>query len=257
MPSFDIEAIDAQVADLFDAGDRADPHIRERVVELALPLVDYLARRFSGRGEPVEDLVQVGSLGLMKSIERFDPDRGVRFSTFATPTILGELKRYFRDSGWAMHVPRRLKERSLVVRSVAERLVQDLGRSPTAKEIAAEAGLTVEEVLEALDAGSGYSLDSLDAPKTEEGVERVAGVEDEAFELLEGWASVAGHLRALPAREREILYLRFVKGLTQSQIGAQVGISQMHVSRILRETIKRLRALATDDGDVPVTPRRG
>lgn len=239
MAAIDVERIDAQVASLFaeDAPDR-----RDRAVEVAYPLVEYLARRFAGRGEPLEDLVQVASVGLLKTVDRFDPERGVRFSTFATPTILGELKRHFRDTGWAMHVPRRLKERALQIRSLTEELIQQEGRSPTAGELAERAGLSVEEVLEALEASAGYSLESLDAPRADDGPELNVGAEDASLDLMERWTSVAGHLRELDPRAREVLYLRFVRGMTQSQIGQEMGYSQMHVSRILRTTLARLRA---------------
>lgn len=241
MPTFDVEAIDATIADVFK-GAPLDARAREEVVHLAYPLVEYLARRFAGRGEPVEDLIQVASVGLLKTIERFEPEREIRFSTFATPTILGELKRYFRDSGWAIHVPRRLKERALEVRSAAEALTQELGRSPTAREVAGRASMTVEEVLEALEAGAGYAPESLDAPRAPDGIEPAVGFEDAALDLAERWASVAPYLRELDQAEREVLYLRFVKGLTQSQIGREIGYSQMHVSRILRGTLERLRS---------------
>jgi RNA polymerase sigma-B factor len=222
-----------------------DPTARERLVGLHLPLVEYLARRFRGRGEPLEDLIQVASLGLLKAIDRFDPERGVEFSTYATPTIVGELKRYFRDKGWAIRVPRRLQEVGLQLAEVVPALAQELGRSPTLGEIGDSLGFSEEEVLEAMNAAQVYSLKSLDAPTGTDdgGALSIAqlGAEDEALELFESWASVAPLLRKLPPREREILYLRFVANETQSKIAEKLGISQMHVSRLLARTLAFLR----------------
>ncbi len=229
-------------AELFDRLD-GDPDAREQLVRLHYPLVEYLARRFAGRGEPVDDLVQVASIGLLKAIDRFDRDRGVRFSTYATPTIIGELKRHFRDKGWAMRVPRRLQEIGLQLSRVVSEMYQDLGRSPTVGEIAERSGLTEDDVLEGMDAIHAHSIGSLDAPTDDEGQTSGSrlGAEDETYELLEGWASVAPHLERLPDRERRILYLRFFRGMTQSQIADTLGISQMHVSRILSRTLLLLR----------------
>jgi RNA polymerase sigma-B factor len=220
-----------------------DPSARDDLVRLHYPLVEYLARRFAGRGEPLEDLVQVASIGLLKAIDRFDPGRGVKFSTYATPTIIGELKRHFRDKGWAMRVPRRLQEIGLQLSRVVSEMYQELGRSPTVSEIAERSGLSDEDVLEGMDAIHAHSIGSLDAPTDDEGQTGVArlGAEDETFELLEGWASVAPHLEKLPERERSILYLRFFRAMTQSQIADLLGISQMHVSRILSRTLLTLR----------------
>jgi RNA polymerase sigma-B factor len=222
----------------------SDPSARDRLVELHLPLVEYLARRFRGRGEPLEDLIQVASLGLLKAIDRFDSDRGVEFSTYATPTIVGELKRYFRDKGWAIRVPRRLQEVGLQLAEVVPALAQELGRSPTLQEIGDSLGFSEEEVLEAMNAAQVYSLKSLDAPTgTDDGSLSISqlGAEDEALELFESWASVAPLLKKLPPREREILYLRFVANETQSKIAEKLGISQMHVSRLLAKTLASLR----------------
>ena len=220
-----------------------DPDAREELVRLHYPLVEYLAYRFAGRGEPVDDLVQVASIGLLKAIDRFEQDRGVKFSTYATPTIIGELKRHFRDRGWAMRVPRRLQEIGLQLSRVVSELSQELGRSPTVPEMSSRSGLTEEEVIEGMDAVGAHTLASLDAPADDEGTTTGGriGVEDETFELLEGWASVAPHLEKLGDRERRILYLRFFRGLTQSQIARKIGISQMHVSRILARTLETLR----------------
>lgn len=228
-----------------------DPDAREELVRLHYPLVEYLARRFAGRGEPVDDLVQVASIGLLKAIDRFDRDRGVKFSTYATPTIIGELKRHFRDKGWAMRVPRRLQEIGLQLSRVVSEMYQDLGRSPTVPEIAEKSGLSEDDVLEGMDAIHAHSIGSLDAPTDDEGQTSGGrlGAEDETYELLEGWASVAPHLEKLPDRERHILYLRFFRGMTQSQIADKLGISQMHVSRILSRTLLLLReAVGATDG---------
>ena len=222
-----------------------DPEVRETLARLHLPLVEYLARRFKDRGEPIEDLVQVGSVGLLKAIDRFDVDRGVEFSTYATPTIVGELKRYFRDKGWAVRVPRRLQELSLRLNKIVAQLTQELGRSPTVSELAQAAEVSEEEVLEALESGQAYSTASLDAPSGEEDdapgrVERM-GDEDVRLENLEYFASLAPLIQQLPERERTILYLRFFQGLTQSGIAEEVGISQMHVSRLLSRILGYLR----------------
>jgi RNA polymerase sigma-B factor len=224
-----------------------EPSLRDELARLHLPLVEYLAKRFKDRGEPLDDLIQVGSVGLLKAIDRFDLDRGVEFSTYATPTIVGELKRYFRDKGWAVRVPRRLQELSLRLNKVVAQLTQDLGRSPTVAEIAKFAELEEEEVLEALESGQAYSTTSLDAPSgsgdeddNSMRVDRI-GEEDMRLENLEYFASLAPLIEQLPERERTILYLRFFKGMTQSKIAEHVGISQMHVSRLLNRILEFLR----------------
>ena len=219
---------------------------RERLVEQHIGLVEFLARRFRNRGEPLEDLVQVGTIGLLKAIERFDLDREVEFSTYATPTIVGELKRHFRDKGWAVRVPRRLQELHLELTKVVGHLGQDLGRSPTVAEIAQATGATEETVLEGLEIAQAYNFTSLDAPiDTEDGGSTSfadqLGEEDEHLENLEYRASLAPEMAKLPERERHILYLRFFKGLTQSEIADRLGISQMHVSRLLNRTLMNLR----------------
>jgi len=220
-----------------------DPDVRERLIKGHLGLVEYLARRFAGRGEPLDDLIQVATIGLVKAVDRFDPDREVEFSTYATPTIVGELKRHFRDKGWAVRVPRRLQELNLRLGPVIGKLSQELQRSPTVAEIARAAGATEDEVLEGLDSAHAYRLISLDAPTGEEGLSYhdQIGEEDSALESLEDWVSVGPLLQQLPARERRMLYLRFFKGLTQSEIADQLGISQMHVSRLLAKTLATLR----------------
>jgi RNA polymerase sigma-B factor len=216
---------------------------REELVVMNYPLVEYLVRRFRGRGEPVEDLMQVASIGLLKAIDRFDINREVEFSTYATPTIIGELKRHFRDKGWAIRVPRRLQEIGMQITKIVSQLSQELGRSPTVGEIAERSGFTEDEVIEGMDTVHAYSTLSLDAPAGEEGTTSLdnLGAEDQTLELLESWASVAPLLQRLPARERRILYMRFFRGLTQSQIAQELDISQMHVSRLLSRTLAELR----------------
>ncbi len=218
---------------------------REELAKLHLPLVEYLAKRFKDRGEPLDDLIQVGSVGLLKAIDRFDLGREVEFSTYATPTIVGELKRYFRDKGWAVRVPRRLQELSLRLNKLVAQLTQDLGRSPTVPELAKAAGVSEDEVLEALESGQAYSTTSLDAPSGEDDdapmrMDRI-GEEDMRLDNLEYFASLAPLIERLPEREQTILYLRFFKGMTQSRIAEQVGISQMHVSRLLTRILEFLR----------------
>jgi RNA polymerase sigma-B factor len=222
-----------------------DPEIRDALAKLHLPLVEYLAKRFKDRGEPLDDLIQVGSVGLLKAIDRFDLGREVEFSTYATPTIVGELKRYFRDKGWAVRVPRRLQELSLRLNKIIAQLTQELGRSPLIPEIAKAAGVSEEEVLEALESGQAYSTTSLDAPSSDDDDapnrgDRL-GEEDFRLDNLEYFASLAPLIEQLPERERTILYLRFFRGMTQSRIAEQVGISQMHVSRLLNRILEFLR----------------
>ncbi len=225
---------------------------RDELVEMHLPLVEYLARRFRNRGEPLEDLVQVATIGLLKSVDRFDLERGVEFSTYATPTIVGEVKRYFRDKGWAIRVPRRLQELKLALTKATSELSQRNGRSPTVAEIAVHLGLTEEEVLEGMESANAYSTVSLDAPDGGDddspAVADSLGVDDESLEGVEYRESIKPLLAQLAPRERKILILRFFGGMTQSQIAAEVGISQMHVSRLLSRTLVQLReSLLVDD----------
>jgi RNA polymerase sigma-B factor len=226
-----------------------DPHrqvTRDRLVTLHLPLVEHLARRFRNRGEPYDDLVQVATIGLIKAIDRYDPERGVEFSTYATPTIVGEIKRWFRDKGWAIRVPRRLQELRLAIGSATATLTQDLGRSPTVSELAQQIGATEDEILEGLESASAYSTLSLDAPDGVDGdtpaVLSNLGKEDEALVDVENRESLKPLLSELTDRERRILMLRFFAGMTQSQIAGEIGISQMHVSRLLARTLAKLRA---------------
>ena len=240
----------AEVKRLFKELRRTEEQgIRNKLIESHLGLVEYLARRFAGRGEPLDDLVQAATIGLVKAVDRFDPGREVEFSTYATPTIVGELKRHFRDKGWAVRVPRRLQELNLRLGSVLSALSQDLQRSPTVAEIAGAAEASEDEVLEALDSAHAYSLISLDAGQVEEGLSyhEQIGSEDEALEALEERLSVGPLLRQLPPRERRMLHLRFFKGLTQSEIADELGISQMHVSRLLAKTLAGLRRALEDE----------
>jgi RNA polymerase sigma-B factor len=241
MAGFGTAGLDDRSQELFNR--LPDDSAREELVELYHPLADYLARRFTGRGEPLDDLIQVASIGLLKAIDRFEPERGVKFSTYATPTIIGELKRHFRDRGWAMRVPRRLQEIGLQLGAMVSEMYQELGRSPTVAEISERTGLTQEEVLEGMEAIHAYTLGSLDAPTNDEGTSSLQrlGAEDETLELLEGWANVAPLLRQLPERLRRILYLRFARSMTQSEIAEEMDISQMHVSRLLSRTLQWLR----------------
>ena len=219
--------------------------VRDALVEQHLPLVEHLARRFRNRGEPYDDLVQVATIGLIKSVDRFDLDRGVEFSTYATPTIVGEIKRHFRDKGWAVRVPRRLQELRLSLTSATAELSQTLGRAPTVGELATFLRLSDEEVLEGLESANAYSTLSLDAGDSSDdeqmAVADTLGVEDEGLQGVEYRESLKPMLEQLPPREKKILLLRFFKNMTQSEIAVEVGISQMHVSRLLARTLAQLR----------------
>lgn len=219
--------------------------LREQLVEAHLALVEYLARRFRNRGEPLDDLVQVATIGLIKSVDRFDLERGVEFSTYATPTIVGEIKRHFRDKGWAIRVPRRLQELKLSLTKATSDLSQKNGRSPTVAELAQHLGLTEEEILEGLESANAYSAVSLDAPDGGDddspAVADSLGMLDDALEGVEYRESLKPLLERLPPREKKILMLRFFGNMTQSQIATELGISQMHVSRLLARTLAQLR----------------
>jgi RNA polymerase sigma-B factor len=234
------------------ADDPERARIRATLVELHLPLVEYLARRFRNRGEWLDDLTQVATIGLIKSIDRFDLERGVEFSTYATPTIVGEIKRHFRDKGWAVRVPRRLQELKLSLTKAVGELAQRLGRAPTVSELATHLQMSEEEVLEGLESANAYSTVSLDAPDSGDedapAVSDSLGMIDEALEGVEYRESLKPLLERLPPREKKILLLRFFGNMTQSQIAAELGISQMHVSRLLARTLAQLReGLTVDD----------
>jgi RNA polymerase sigma-B factor len=218
--------------------------LRNQLVRMHIPLVEHLARRFRNRGEPLDDLTQVATIGLIKSVDRFDHERGVEFSTYATPTIVGEIKRHFRDKGWAVRVPRRLQELRLSLTTATSELSQRHGRSPTVHELAEHLGISEEEVLEGLESANAYSTLSLDVPDSDDESPAVAdtlGTTDEALEGVEYRESLKPLLAQLPPREQKILVLRFFRNMTQSQIAAEVGISQMHVSRLLARTLAQLR----------------
>jgi RNA polymerase sigma-B factor len=223
---------------------------REELVERFLPFARDLARRYSYTDEPLDDLLQVASLGLIKAIDRFDPERGTKFTSFAGPTILGELKRHFRDKGWALRVPRDLQERALTVSREAEALSKQLGRSPKPREVARAVGCSVEEVLEAQQAAASYGAASLDAPTARDDHEGaplvdLLGGEDAAYELVENRDAIASTWKTLPDLERSVLELRFIHDLKQSEIGERIGYSQMHVSRLLRRALRSLETAAT------------
>lgn len=229
--------------------EHGDRRARERLVEMYLPLARRLARRYAGAREPVEDLVQVACLGLVKAIDRFDPERGVAFSSFAVPTILGELRRYFRDCGWAVHVPRGTQERALRAEQALRELTGRSGRAASVQDVAEYLEWEIEEVLDALEAGAAHHAVSLDAPAPgEDGEERSMadslGGCDGRIDLVEARLSVAAAARFLPARERLVLRMRFIDDMTQSRIAAELGVSQMQISRILRSALNRLRELA-------------
>ena len=221
-----------------------DREARDQALVELMPLVRALASRYAGRGEPLEDLVQVGALGLIKAVDRFDVDRGVEFSSYAVPTIVGEIRRHFRDRAWAMHVPRRLKELSVRLSRVLDELTTELGRSPTIAELAAATGVEDEDVIDALDSANAYSTRSLHAPFDDGDETSLAdklGEDDAGFAEVEDGSLVAAGLDALDERERRIVELRFFEEKTQSQIAAEVGISQMHVSRLLRSALATMR----------------
>ena len=226
-----------------------DPSARRALVERFMPLARSLTRRYGRSSEPFEDLLQVASLGLLKAIDRYDPERGYPFASYAVPTILGEMRRYFRDSGWAVHVPRGAQERALKVRDAQERLTNETGRAPTVNQLAEYLELETGEVLDALQAIRAYETVSLDAPRVGHDDEVISygdsiGGEDARFELVELDATVSSALAHLPARDRLVLQLRFVEDLTQTEIAERIGISQMQVSRLLRRSLEQLRKLA-------------
>jgi RNA polymerase sigma-B factor len=239
---------DRRLLERAHAGDQA---ARAALVERFLPLARQLARRYQRGGEMLDDLNQVASLGLLKAIDRFDPNRATAFSSFAVPTILGELKRHFRDKGWSVRVPRDLQELAVKLEPTTELLLRELGRAPTLAEIAKRLDTSVELVLEAREAAAAYRAVSLDRPRDDddEGADSLGqsvGIDDPGFGVAEDAATVEQLMRVLSEREREVLRLRFVEDLTQAEIGMRVGVSQMHVSRILRHAIARLRAAAEE-----------
>jgi RNA polymerase sigma-B factor len=239
----------ADTAELFVRWQKhEDTFAREELVERFLPLARKLARRYSGAHEPFDDLLQVASLGLVKAIDRFDLSRGTAFSSFAVPTILGELKRYFRDLGWSVHVPRGAQELALKVEDARQKLTTRTGRPPSVPELAEYLELSLEDVLEALETAGAHHTASLDSPRDdgedESGTLADAfGQVDERFEVVDAKVTIAAAAEHLGARERRVLLLRFVEDLTQSQIASLIGVSQMQVSRILRRALDQLREL--------------
>jgi RNA polymerase sigma-B factor len=247
---------------LIRAHEAKDQAAREELITRYLPLVRSLARRFASRGQAVEDLIQVGSIGLIKAIDRFDVNRGVELSTYATPTIMGEIKRYFRDKGWAVKVPRALQDLNVRLNKVIEQLTVELKRSPTISDLAGACGVTEEEVLEALESGRAYnslSIYSGGSPDDEDAFELLdyLGKEEEAYTLVEQRRYLAPAMSRLDERERLILHLRFFEGMTQTQIAVRVGISQMHVSRLIRKSIDILRVQMVEPEQSPALPPNG
>jgi RNA polymerase sigma-B factor len=246
-PPLDAARRERRDALLFDRYRRTrDPRVREELVQRFLPLARSLAGRYQRSNEPFDDLIQVASLGLVKAIDRFDPDNGASFSSYAVPTILGELKRHFRDRTWSVRVPRGLQESSMKVDKEVERLRTQLGRGPTVQELSAGTGLSEEDVLEALQAGDAHSATSLETPRSREEEEGTLadtlGADDDGFALAEDRATLASLLTILSDRDLEVLRLRFEEDMSQAQIGEIIGVSQMQVSRILRRAVAALRA---------------
>jgi RNA polymerase sigma-B factor len=243
--------------------DDGDVTAREQLIEQYMPLVRSLARRYSYRGEQLEDLVQIGAIGLIKAIDRFDVSRGVELTTYATPNIIGEIKRHFRDKGWSVRVPRGLQELNVQLSRLVETLTVQLSRSPTIPELAEAAGVEEEEVLEALESGRAYSSVSLSAAggggdeDDELDPLESLGEEEHEYQVSEDRVVLEPGFRVLDERERMILHLRFFKGLTQSQIAQQIGISQMHVSRLIRRSLEKIRAEIADEAEQPGRVARG
>ncbi|MBV9194589.1 MAG: SigB/SigF/SigG family RNA polymerase sigma factor [Solirubrobacterales bacterium] len=239
--------------ELFDRWQKdRDRRAREELIDRFLPLARKLARRYAGPREPFEDLMQVASLGLVKAVDRFDTERGTAFSSFAVPTILGELKRYFRDLGWSVHVPRGAQELALKVEEAQQQLTTRTGRPPSVQELAQYLEMAIEDVLDALETASAHHSTSLDAPRDDGeddsgSLADAFGQEDDRYELVDASVTIATAARQLSARERRVLVLRFVEDLTQTQIAEQIGVSQMQVSRILRRALARLRELTQSD----------
>jgi RNA polymerase sigma-B factor len=235
--------------------EQGDLQAREELIERYMSLVRSLARRYSYRGEQLDDLVQIGAIGLIKAIDRFDLERGVELTTYATPNIIGEIKRHFRDKGWSVRVPRGLQELNVQISKLIEQQTVRLGRSPTIPELAEDAGVEEEAVLEALESGRAYSSVSLSGggSSDEEGdvdpLESL-GTEEHEYEVSEDRAVLAPGFKVLDERERRILHLRFFRGMTQSQIAEQVGISQMHVSRLIRRSLEKIREEIAEETEV-------
>lgn len=230
-----------------------DPVLRDQLVMNHMNLVRFLAKKFANRGEPLEDLIGVGTIGLMHAIDRFDPERGIRFATFATPTIVGEIKRHFRDRGWAIKVPRRLQEVNLAANKAVEQLTNKLNRPPTAQEVAEAIGASLEETLEGMELGHLYELVSLDNELGDEDdeshsrLEDYVGKEDLAFEVYGDRSRLEDAIGRLTPRERKIIILRFFKGWSQTDVAKELDISQMHVSRLQHKALARLREMVESE----------
>jgi RNA polymerase sigma-B factor len=240
----DVTALFKRLAATADDAERRS-ELRAELISRCIPLADHIARKFSGRGEPFDDLTQVARVGLVHAVDRFDISRGSNFLSFAVPTIMGEVRRYFRDNTWAMRVPRRVKETHLRIGAAIDALSQTLGRSPTAKEIATELGIAPDEVTQAVIAGNAYQPGSIDAVSmsrdSDASLLDTLGEEESQFDRVEEYMAIRPLLAGLPERERRILTMRFFESMTQTQIAQRMGISQMHVSRILARTLARLR----------------
>ncbi|MQA60861.1 MAG: SigB/SigF/SigG family RNA polymerase sigma factor [Actinophytocola sp.] len=236
-----------------DSDDPRHTEIRDKLVTGHLPLAEHIAQRFSGRGAPKEDLVQVATVGLINAVDRFEPAQGNDFLSYAVPTVMGEVRRHFRDASWSMRVPRRLKELHLAVAGASTKLAQQLGRAPTPGEIAAHLEITKDEVYQGLEAGQAYHAMSLDEPVTNDGdgmpLGESIGQDDSGLEGVENHEALEPLIKELPERERRILALRFFYNMTQTQIAERVGISQMHVSRLLSRTLSRLREDLVQESD--------
>jgi RNA polymerase sigma-B factor len=241
--------------DLVNALAATEPHdparaaLRDRCIEAWLPMAQHLARRYANRGEPLDDLIQVATVGLIKAVDRYESDRGVEFAAYAIPTVVGEIKRHFRDRTWSIRVPRRLQELRMAISAANNVLTQSLGRLPTVADIAAHLGVSEEEVLEGLEGGRAYSADSLSAPVGEDGNRELAdtlGGEDAEFELTELRVALGPAMASLDTREQQILTLRFYGNLTQSEIAERIGVSQMHVSRLITKALLKLRRQFSD-----------
>lgn len=228
--------------------DPARARLRSTIVEEHLPLVRHLARRYADRGEPLVDLVQVGTIGLLKAVDRYDAGRGVPFAAFAVPTVLGEIRRHFRDRGWAVRIPRRLQELSRTLATARVELTQELGRAPTVAELAKRAEVDEDAVLEGMESAGAYTTVPLEPGEAESSPGPWLATDDDGLRGVEDREALRPLLARLPARERRIIALRFVRGMSQAQIAEEVGISQMHVSRLLARTLSALRAELGEEG---------
>ncbi|WP_227982770.1 SigB/SigF/SigG family RNA polymerase sigma factor [Nocardia spumae] len=239
-----------------EAGDPHRRELRDHIIELCLPLAEHISRRYAGRGEPFDDLLQTARMGLVLAVERFDSDRGTPFLAFAVPTIMGEVRRHFRDHTWATRVPRRYKELRQQLAATADALTQRIGRTPTAEDLAAAAGVETVEVIHALVAANGYRTDSLDTPAVGDSIPLAEslGADEPCYELLEQAAAVRPLIAALPEQDRRILIMRFFESKTQAQIAQRLGVSQMQISRLLTQILGTLRDRAWAESDTAATP---